>query len=368
MARETSMADVGGRAQPSRCEFHHVRKVVLRNEPWDCKIGRDRNLYVAEVSRNRIIVLNKSTGRATESIAYRTESDCFRGPTSISINEQGSMFVADSGSGVIRVFQGEPLSCLSLGRLQPRKRRHIPTPGNFSFPHMVSTVDDMVWVCDPESCCVQALYLNGTCKYLIHANLTGMRVKVPEDGSFVRWRDLPMNLSQEVSEVILGPEDDFGLKVKPSSGSVSDDFNDFAITQCTDSGNHVLRFFNATNGAELGAAVGGWGRFVGELNYPTGLAMRSDGVLLVAESRNRRIQAFEMTREGVRWLGSSCERYMTSVTNICWDDNMKDIWACDPKAKSVRNLRLSIQGVGGKSESLKKQPKQPRKQQHQRHI
>ena len=42
-----------------------------------------------------------------------------------------------------------------------------------------------------------------------------------------------MNRSQEVSEVILGPEDDFGLKVKPSSGSVSHDFNDFAITQCS---------------------------------------------------------------------------------------------------------------------------------------
>ena len=120
-----------------------------------------------------------------------------------------------SGSGVIRVFQGEPLSCLSLGELELKSvsssqslcqagcsrgsddtflpqetspsreltkhasRRSSDKCIACFLRHMVSTVDDMVWVCDPESCCVQALYLNGTCKYLIHGNLTGRRVKVP---------------------------------------------------------------------------------------------------------------------------------------------------------------------------------------------
>uniref|UniRef100_A0A7S0H7X0 SMP-30/Gluconolactonase/LRE-like region domain-containing protein n=1 Tax=Hanusia phi TaxID=3032 RepID=A0A7S0H7X0_9CRYP len=359
MAKATAMAGAhDGTGEVSRCRFDHVKRIVLRSEPWGCAMGREGHLYVAEVTKNRVVALNRTTGSVVKAIQYWTDVDSFRGPSSIAFDEQGSMLVADSNSGVVRVFEDESSPRRSIGHLQPSKRRHLPAPGNFSFPHMLSTVDDMLWVCDPESCCVQALYLNGTCKYLIHDQLTSTRVKVPVDGSFTRWRDLPKNASERVGSNVSEAYHMISTKLRAPNAVlvVKNTSISPLLLVVADSGNHVLRFFDAAEGVELGAAVGGWGKFVGELDYPTGIAMRSDGILLVAESRNRRIQGFEITRDAVRWLGTSCESDMRSVTSLCWDDNMQDIWACDPQAKSVRNFRLILQGR--KSISLKKKQKQ----------
>lgn len=99
-----------------------------------------------------------------------------------------------------------------------------------------------------------------------------------------------------------------------------------------------VRLYDAADGTNLGVSFGGYGVGDGRLRFPFSLAARNDGVVMVGDMDNCRVQAFRVSTR-LEWLGSTCNRgptALSSVAGMCIGNDPSHLWVCDRRRKRLR--------------------------------
>lgn len=232
---------------PLRHELRvYIRKDVLANL-WDYGIGAtifqdpyaERELtLVPEQVLNQVGVAGSAPGQLFN-------------PRNVAVDENGRIYVADSGNHRIQVFDADGNPITSWGEFGA-------APGQFNEPWGIEVDGEYVYVADTWNYRIQKFTLDG--------DLVGA---YGQSGS-------PLDDANPNLGFFYGPRD---------ITAIGDGL--FVIT---DTGNHRLQLMTADG--EFINQTGRLGNLPGQFNEPVGLAAAADGSVYVADTWNGRIQQF----------------------------------------------------------------------------
>ena len=207
---------------------------LLRGIAYDLK----GNIWVADVSCNKVLKLSQD-GRLLHTIDHAgNESDHFNHPDGVSVSPEGLIYICDSDNHRVTVHDEE-------GKFQFAFGSKGSGPGYFNEPRDVTFGSDgLVYVTDVGNC----------------------RVRVSsKEGAFQR---------------------DFTTKHAQTHIAATGD-NRLLITSC--SSNTVMVY---TLKGQLVHVFGGHGSDPGRFNGPFGICVNDSGAVYVADFLNRRVQVF----------------------------------------------------------------------------
>jgi len=184
-------------------------------------------------------------------------------------------------------------------------------------------------VVDPMQGVVQRLTNKGMLDYYLHANLS-QEVLLPDENSTIQWDQL----GKWQDGRTFGTKKRFaypnGATVGPSLGG--GDKRLFVA----DSQNNIIRAFDVNDGKSLGA-FGGIGSGPLQFNHPTSVSMPRDGVLVVGDYKNKRLQALQISQV-VRNIGSVDG--VQTVGGMSVVPGTDTFWVCDRENSTLLLLRV----------------------------
>jgi DNA-binding beta-propeller fold protein YncE len=221
--------------------------------PVGVAVDADDNIYVTDADRGMILVFNPS-GRLERYIGNEKGEGLFGLPTGIAIDKKrGRIYMADSARNVVLMFDiaGNPLGQVGVRNGETAEkfgmRQGGSGPGQFNFPTDVAINGEELAVLDTANSRVQTFDLEGQFK-----------------GEFlVRGveRRMGLALDQQGRVYLAGPSDS-------------------------------VQVFDAKG--QLLYSFGGRGDGNGEFRAPSGIWADTTNRVFIADSGNRRIQAFQL--------------------------------------------------------------------------
>jgi len=172
-------------------------------------------------------------------------------------------------------------------------------PGELWFPKAIAADDDAIWVCDSGNDRIQRLSLNGTPEAVIATRGAG-EGELCDPGGIALDNERLFVADTGNDRVQVFGKDGRWLTSFGETGRAEGQFNRPIGIACDADGhvyvadslnNRVQKFRFEDGKAKFVRAWGGWGQFPGMLSTPTGVEC-SRGMVLVADSRNHRIQCF----------------------------------------------------------------------------
>lgn len=98
---------------------------------------------------------------------------------------------------------------------------------------------------------------------------------------------------------------------------IADTFNN-RLQKWDISGRYIGWIGGGSNGWQTGTAPPSPGKGIGEISFPKGLAIDSDGNIYVAEIGNNRIQKFDASGVSLGWIGHGLDGWQTGEAPVSW--------------------------------------------------
>lgn len=252
--------------------------------PFAVALGSRGQLFVADPDAARVLRFDQNGRR--EEIACKRHP--WGAPMALGLATDGSLYVADSGEGV--VVRWTPDRCEVLGA------------GLLERPTGIALAPDRIWIADPPRHQLVALSYAGALLARIGGQGEGddrfhfpVAVTLAPDGSLLVVDSLNFRIVRLGGDgrwigAFGTPGDEGGNLARPKGITTAGDGTILVSDAQRDA---VLAFSPA--GAFL-FALGATGGDPGRFTHPAGLDRRGDR-LAVADSQNRRIQVFELLKE-----------------------------------------------------------------------
>lgn len=234
---------------------------------WPSGVAVDTNgtVYVAEGYDSQIF-------KITQAGVLSLFADGFRGPQGIALDRAGNLYVADTYNHTIRKVSPTGLVTTLAGGPSSGAEDGAASDARFNTPTGVAVgADGSVYVADQNNARIRKISPNGIVSTLAgYANTSGF---------YTPYREMI---------AIDGAGSDSGFSL-PSRLAVDAAGNVFV----SDAGNHLIRkvtpagFATTIAGVfgKAGSADGTWNE--ARFEYPSGIALASDGTLLVVDNGNR---------------------------------------------------------------------------------
>ncbi|MCX5797158.1 MAG: tetratricopeptide repeat protein [Elusimicrobia bacterium] len=248
----------------------------------------DSRLYVLDEKRSALLVCELG-GRLRKAVGRKgTDKSSFDSPRGVAVGPDGRVYVADTGNSRIRVLDGDGEPLWSFGTRGSER-------GMLRSPQSVAVGGDgRVYVADTGNDRVQVFTAEGILLYVFGS-------KGKEGGRF-----------KEPTKVVVDPADNIYVldsgneriqKFDPSARFAREfgaQGNDFAVDAYgffyeLDAGNGKV-IERGPDDAVLGR-FGSIGSGVGQFKKPEGIAVAPDGMVLVLDAGNSRIQRAEVSNK-----------------------------------------------------------------------
>lgn len=223
------------------------REITGLSSPAGTVIDEQGRIFIAESGAHRISVFDGQGQRLMQFGEYGRENGQFARPSDVAIGPNGTIHVVDTDNHRIQIFNRD-------GSFRHGWGLRGPAPRQFCFPQGVAVTAEFIYVVDTGNCRVQAFDHHGEVQRIYVSGLH-------HDDEFFR-------------PIGIGVDDAGRMYV-------------------ADAGRDFIKLFNP-NGQ--GLHWGEWGSFPGLLAAPVGVAYHH-GFVYVADTRNHRIQVFD--RHGI---------------------------------------------------------------------
>ncbi len=274
----------------------YIRKDILPTL-WDYGVGAVAAGGIVdpyaegELTLSPVMILNES-GVAGSSLGELSA------PRNMAIDQNGRIYVADSGNHRVQVFDEFGQAQTTWGAFSTE-----PEPGLFNEPWGIAVDDKYVYIADTWLHRIQKFTLEG--EYLDSFGLSGSPLAESDD-------------------------EGLGLFFGPRSVILLD--NDRLLV--TDTGNHRMQLLDREG--NFLQQIGSFGNLLGQMNEPVGLSQGPDGSIYLADTWNSRIQQFSADLVPLNeWPVDAWDG--TSINNKPYTavDSAGRIYATDPEGYRV---------------------------------
>jgi len=270
--------------------------VAQFNSPSRMAIASDGTIYVADYINNRIRKISATgivstlagTGNSGAINGLATTATFYH-PSAVAVAADGTIYVADEGNNLIRKITAGGMVSTLAGSGSAGLTDGTGTAAEFDAPSSIVVASDgTVFVADEDNDCIRKITTAGTVTTFAGSGL----------GGYVNGTGTAAQFSSP-----------FGLAIT-SDGTifVADTINN-RIRKITPAG--VVTTF-AGSGALGGGATDGIG-IAADFNFPTGIAVASDGSVYVADTGNNKIRKISAAGEVTTLAGSGVSGYANGV-------------------------------------------------------